>query len=53
MQPRLTNIVANLNMCSVSLTCSSPALLISTQPADLALYPSEMKDKVKAYSKHV
>ena len=53
MQPRHPKKVANLNMCSVSLTCSSPALLISTQPADLALYLSEMKDKVKAYSKHV
>ena len=53
MQPRLTKIVANLNMCSASLTCSPLALLIRTQPADLALHPSAMKDHVKAHSKHV
>ena len=53
MQPRLTKIVANLNMCSASQTCSPLALLIRTQPADLALHPSAMKDHVKAHSKHV
>ena len=53
MQPRLNKIVANLNMCSASLTCSPLALLLRTQPADLALHPSAMKDHVKAHSKHV